>query len=126
MKIGIVGSRDYPLEAFVRAFVRGIHARVPDAIIVSGGARGVDTWAADEARKCGMQVEVHPADWEGRGRGAGLERNSVIVARSQLLVAFWNGVSRGTVDSIRKARRAGKRVTVIGLDGGRVPIESLG
>ncbi len=124
MKIAVVGSRFYPHEHLVRAFVRQTADKAPDTVIVSGGARGVDSWAADEALRCGLAVEEHPADWGGPdGRRAG---NSTIVARSEVIVAFWNGKSRGTKDTIDKATRLKKRVFVVTLDGGKVPIRPAG
>lgn len=124
MKVGIVGSRRYPAEHLVRGFVRNLAARAPDTIIVSGGARGVDAWAAGEARQMGLAVEEHLADWDGGGRGAGFARNSTIVACSASLVAFWDLVSRGTMDTVWKAHRKGIKVVVIGPDGNRVPMEA--
>tara|TARA_Y100000310_G_scaffold51341_1_gene47330 strand:+ start:1325 stop:1705 length:381 start_codon:yes stop_codon:yes gene_type:complete len=126
MKIAVVGSRFYPHEHLVRGFVRQIAAKDPTAIIVSGGARGVDRWAADEARLCGLEVEEHLADWDGPdGRRAGFVRNSTIVARSEIIVAFWDGKSRGTRDTCRKAERQGKRLFVIDI-AGKVPIRPGG
>ena len=124
MKIAVVGSRNYPYERLVRGFIQRVAAKDPETVIVSGGARGVDSWAADEARKCGLIVEEHIPDWEADGRRAGFLRNATIVARSEVIVAFWDGESRGTLDTIQKTQRAGKRLFVIDLDGGKVPISS--
>lgn len=124
MKIAIVGSRSYPHRHVVRDFVRLLAEKCPGATVVSGGARGVDTWAEEAAREFGLEVEVHLPDWS-RGRGAGMERNSTIVARSERLIAFWDGQSRGTLDSVRKAINLGKRVILLDEKGNqRSPAEA--
>jgi hypothetical protein len=108
-KIAIVGSRGYGNELQVRLYVQSLPK---DVIVVSGGARGVDSWAVDEAKKCGLETQVFKADWS-QGRGAGFARNSDIVKASDEVVAFWDGLSSGTQDTIWKARVVGKPVTVI-------------
>ena len=101
MKVAIVGSRNYPDLEKVREFVRDLSQ---DDIIISGGAKGVDETAEDEARKLGMEVISIPAEWNKYGRRAGLMRNDLIVAMADLVVAFWDGVSRGTKYTIDKAK----------------------
>lgn len=54
--VGVVGSREYPRMDDVTAFVRGLAAKYPDAIVVSGGARGVDRVAALSAQRVGLST----------------------------------------------------------------------
>jgi hypothetical protein len=44
---------------------------------------------------------------------AAYERNEKIVKNSQEIVAFWDGSSPGTADTIRLAKKFGKPVKVI-------------
>lgn len=91
--------------------------------IVSGGARGVDRLAEVYAFRNGMPLVVFEADWEGRGRGAGVERNAHIAAIADEVVALprsevVGGIMRpagetGTMDTVRKARLLGKPVSVL-------------
>ena len=60
----------------------------------------------------GLTVIIHHPDWETHGRKAGPLRNSKIVEDSDKVVAFWDGHSRGTQDTINKARRAGKLLAI--------------
>ena len=109
IRIAIVGSRDYPDLQAVRDYVSGLPK---DTLIVSGGARGVDSTAETTARAEGLQVMSIRPNWS-EGRGAGLARNTHIVENADAVVAFWDGVSRGTADTIAKARAKGIPVTVI-------------
>lgn len=111
MRLAVVGSRDYPTLGNVRAYVESLPQ---ETVIVSGGARGVDAVAEATARTRKMEVVVLRADWSTYGKAAGPMRNRVIVRDCDAMVAFWDGTSRGTADSIRAARAAGKPVTVIG------------
>lgn len=53
MRIGIVGSRDYEPRDAVREFVLKLP---PGQHIVSGGARGVDSWAESAAKELGHDL----------------------------------------------------------------------
>lgn len=109
-RVAIVGSRDYPYLGLVREFVNSLPLHVE---VVSGGARGVDRTAEFAARARGLSVRSIPADWNTHGRAAGFLRNTEIVAAADEVVAFWDGRSRGTFDTINKARAAGKPVRII-------------
>ncbi len=115
-RVAIVGSREFANLPLVRSYVRRqLHA---DTIVVSGAARGVDETAAQEARDCLLEVEEIPADWS-QGKGAGFARNTTIVEHADEIVAFWTAGSRGTLDTITKAVKAGKKVTIYGPTYGR-------
>jgi Predicted Rossmann fold nucleotide-binding protein involved in DNA uptake len=113
MRIAIIGSRDYIDLERVRNYVNSLPE---DTIIVSGGARGVDSAAESAARARGLQTIIFPADWEAHGKGAGFIRNADIVANADMIVAFWLGKSKGTLDTVQKACRQGKMV-IINPDG---------
>lgn len=112
MRVAIVGSRTWTDEATIRRYVDKLPAT---ATVVSGGSPGVDTMAEHAARARGLRVRVFRADWKRHGRGAGMVRNSKIIANADIVLAFWDGQSRGTKDSIDKAMAAGhvRRVTVV-------------
>ncbi len=108
-RVGVVGSRGFAPLSLVGKFV----ASLPDScVIVSGAARGVDRAAAVAARSRGLAVCELAADWS-KGRSAGVVRNAEIVRSSDVLVAFWDGVSPGTASSVEMARRAGVPVFVV-------------
>ena len=128
MKLGITGSRSIAQFDFLpyffkrdpafRAFCRehGMSRRRITAV-VSGGARGVDTLAAGAAEAAGLVSEVLPPDREKYpGRmiyRAYLERNRAIAEACDVLLAVWDGKSRGTLYTIEYARRQGKPVFLV-------------
>lgn len=114
MKYGIVGSRNFSDLGLVRRFVAKLK---DDDVVVSGGARGVDATAAKAARSRGIKVVEYIPDWDKLGKSAGYIRNQKIVDDSEVLVAFWDGNSKGTQHSILLARRAGKKVFIVNEDG---------
>lgn len=102
-----------------------------DTTIVHGDARGADRTAADEARKAGLVLEPHPAEWDKHGevddlvpcwcppekkvcKLAGFRRNEKMAALgADLCIAFWDGSSRGTVDMMERAARHGIPIDVV-------------
>jgi YspA, cpYpsA-related SLOG family len=102
---------DETLEAFVAR-----EGRLPGAVI-SGGCRGADAMGEHWARARGIPVVVFEPDWEEHGRAAGPVRNAQIVDACAALIAFPNAhTGRGTQNSIRRARRAGKPVVEVPVE----------
>jgi YspA, cpYpsA-related SLOG family len=85
----------------------------PDAVIVHGAARGVDRIAHQEAEKAGFLLEPHPAEWERYGKRAGFIRNEEMAnLGADLLIAFWDGRSRGTLDMMERCAKYGIPIEV--------------
>ena len=106
MKIAIVGSRDVVIEDIGRY--------IPDCEeIISGGACGVDTCAAEYARERGVKLTLFLPQYESYGRAAPIVRNKQIVDHADKIIAFWNGRSRGTLSVIKYAEKKGKPCDVI-------------
>lgn len=114
MRVLIIGSRDFPRLDMVRRYIFDLDQSEdgPHITVISGGAKGVDSIAEEEARAYGFNVEIYPADWKTYGRGAGLKRNIEMIERADMVVAFWDGKSPGTRHSIREALKRGKRMRI--------------
>ena len=109
MKICISGSRDF--KSLYK--IKTVLAKLPaDTTIVHGSARGVDMEADSSARQLGLQVEVYPADWDKYGKSAGHIRNKEMVIKCDGLIAFWDGMSKGTAGAIQCAKELGKPVVI--------------
>lgn len=106
MKVAVIGSRGLTvphLERYLPADVTEI---------VSGGARGVDSSAAAWARAHGVPLTEFLPEYDKYGRKAPLLRNLTIIDHSDLVLAFWDGQSRGTAFVIEKCRERGKPVQI--------------
>ena len=103
--LAVVGSRGWTnqvaLFSVLDAWV-GEHGR--PACIVSGGAKGADTFASYYAAARHVSFREFPADWT-RGRRAGPERNERMLAEATHVIAFCCGDTPGTRNSISIAER---------------------
>jgi hypothetical protein len=104
MRYAVVGSREFAKPDLVRRCLDMVLKKGEPFTIVSGGAEGPDTVAKEWGDANGVQVTVFPADWDRLGDKAGPARNAQIVDASDAMLAFWDGESNGTLDSIKRAR----------------------
>ena len=109
MRLAIIGSRNCPPVdiAFYLPFV-------PDTI-VSGGAKGVDTYAKKYAIKNNIPIIEFLPDYRKYGRKAPLMRNLQIVDNCDFLLAFWDGISRGTKFTIDYAEKRGVPLKIVSI-----------
>ena len=106
MKIAIVGSRSI--------IAPDLSKYIPDgAEIVSGGAKGVDTAAAEFAAKNGLKLTVFLPQYERYGRAAPILRNKEIVDYADKILIFWDGTSKGTLSVIEYAKKAEKPYEIV-------------
>lgn len=113
--VAVVGSRGFTDYTFLTSQLDAYRSQNLITKIVSGGATGADRLAARYAREKGIPLDEKRPNWNARGvynPKAGLERNTEIVAAADVVIAFWDGSSPGTRDTIRKARKMGKEVIV--------------
>ena len=109
MKLAVIGSRGIVVAELEKYIPQNAEE------IVSGGARGVDTCAAEYARSHGKQLTEFLPDYSRFGRGAPYKRNEEIVKYADEILAFWDGKSKGTEYVIGYAKSQNKRVTVINM-----------
>lgn len=116
MKIAIVGSRGFPAEESARHLI--LRTLQQGDELISGGAKGPDSWADDIARLKGLERHVLRPN-VGREapawafRKAAMTWNREIVEAADCVLAFWDGNSNGTANTIAWAAALGKPVTVI-------------
>lgn len=109
MKVAVIGSRDF--NDYER--LRDTLSLFPVSLIVSGGARGADALAERYADENDIQKEIYHAQWDLFGKKAGFLRNTTIIENSELVIAFWDGKSKGTRDSIGKASKQKKQTFIV-------------
>lgn len=81
--------------------------------IIVGCAQGVDAYTVEWCKRTGMSFEIYSADWKVYGKGAGHIRNSEMLCDSDIVVAFWDKLSKGTLDAIKKSEGVKKLCTII-------------
>ena len=81
--------------------------------IISGGARGVDSSAREYALAQGIRLREFLPEYGRYGRGAPLRRNITIIENADLVLAFWDGKSRGTKYVIDQCGKRGIPIRVI-------------
>ncbi len=105
MKIGIVGGRDFNNYNLLKKIINEFIATENSvSAIVSGGAKGANTLAEEFAKEIDVEMIVFRPDFQKDGRLAALARNTKIIEKSDVVFAFWDGKSRGTMDSVNKAK----------------------
>jgi len=109
MKVAIIGSRNIVLT--------DLEKYIPDGTdeIVSGGAKGVDTYAKEYAIEHNIPLKEFLPEYNLYKRGAPLKRNIQICEYADMVIAFWDGKSRGTkfvIDYCEKNNIPAKIITV--------------
>lgn len=125
-KIIVAGSRTFTDYTLLKS---ELDSRLKeDFILVSGCAQGADKLGEFYAQQRGLKIERHPAKWSdisvpnavikynkygAYNAMAGHNRNqemlnSILENEDKgLVIAFWNGVSKGTKNMIEIAEKAG-------------------
>jgi hypothetical protein len=131
-RIIIAGSRDFndytklndeSLKAIYRTFGKIDKNNVT---IVSGHAKGADSLGERFAKEYSLNLQIFPADWDKHGRSAGFIRNKEMATFAKgentessdetirgMLIAFWDGESKGTKAMIELAKNKKMPVVVI-------------
>jgi len=109
LKVAVIGSRNF--QDYDR--LKRILDLYPIKVIVSGGAIGADSLGDKYADEKGLQKEIYKPDWDLFGKSAGFLRNTTIIENSNMVVAFWDGASKGTKDSLDKAKKLKKTTLIV-------------
>jgi hypothetical protein len=117
MKVLVTGSRKFADPFAASLAINERIANLPAGVtVIHGGALGADQMAAEAAERLGLPIQAFYADWDKHGKKAGIIRNLQMLAeRPDLVIAFWNGSSRGTGHTITEARKRSIPVEVIPL-----------
>ena len=107
MKVAVIGSRTLHLEDLSNYLPPGTTE------IVSGGAKGIDADAKRYARQHGIALTEFLPDYPQYGRGAPLKRNLQIIEYADMVLAIWDGKSRGTKFMIDHCKKKNVPLRVI-------------
>jgi hypothetical protein len=115
-RILVTGSRGFADRLAVETTLRNTlrDPRTGDVVVHGACPNSPDNYAAAWCAVRDIAQERHPADWQAHGKAAGFIRNQEMVdAGADLCLAFWDGESRGTLDCITRAVKAGIVVRII-------------
>lgn len=110
MRVIIAGGRDFK-DWGLFSHVWAKH-RDDITTLVTGGAEGADQMAERYAEEDGLHTAQFLPDWNAHGKAAGPRRNERMAQYAEVLIAFWNGTSKGTKNMISEALRYGLEVHV--------------
>lgn len=118
IRVIIAGGRDYADRKKLFAKCRRILStyrdnNLPIEIVNGKCPTGADFHAVAFAKKEGYSIVYFEANWDLFGLAAGGIRNGEMADYANVLIAFWDGKSRGTADMIAQARRNKLIVRVI-------------
>ena len=107
MRVAVVGSRNLT--------VKDLDVYLPEDVteIVSGGAKGIDSCAREYALAHGIKLTEFLPEYSRYGRSAPIKRNITIIENADLVLAFWDGSSRGTKFVIDECKKRGIPVKIL-------------
>ena len=106
MKIAVIGSRGLT--------VRNLEKYLPKETteIVSGGAIGIDSCAREYALINKIKLTEFLPEYKKYGRCSPLKRNLQIIDYADLVLAFWDGKSRGTKYVIENCKKKNRKIRI--------------
>lgn len=117
----IAGGREFNDVDLMYATLEPFRTQIDE--VVSGHARGADKMGEMWAHEHNIPVKLFPAQWNIGGgkvdKMAGFKRNKDMAKYGTMLIAFWDGQSRGTGHMIRTMYEFGKPVKIIHYDDNR-------
>ena len=116
-RIIVAGSRDFTDKEKLYRVLNNYLSHVKDKVeIVSGHCRGADMLGEQYAKDHNIPVVLFPADWNTYGKRAGYIRNKQMAEYAAedggMLIAFWDGESKGTKMMVELAMKNGLTVHV--------------
>lgn len=109
MKIAVIGSRNLS--------IKNLEKYLPENVteIISGGAKGIDSDAKEYALKNNIPITEFLPEYSKFGKSAPLKRNLRIIEYADMVIAFWDGKSRGTEFVIKNCKKMNVEIKVYTL-----------
>jgi hypothetical protein len=112
MRVIIAGSRGFNDYVKLSGVCDFLLQDQTDIEIVSGTAYGADQLGERYAKERGYPVKQFPADWVRHKKAAGYIRNEEMAEYGDMLIAFWDGESKGTKHMINLAIEHGLKLSI--------------
>ena len=122
LRVIVAGGRDFTNVNVMATALNNLQdvdhvIEIEKLTLICGMARGADLTAYKLFKEVGLPVEVYPADWDQHGKQAGFIRNTQMAGVADMLIAFWDGESKGTAHMIDTARKHNLIVLVFNYEG---------
>ena len=104
MRVIIAGSRTITDYSVVYEAIIESKWKNDIKVVVSGGAKGVDSLGERFARENNLEIDRYLANWNKHGKSAGYIRNQQMAMNADALIAVWDMKSKGTGHMIEIAQ----------------------
>lgn len=104
-KVIIAGSRKFDDYQLLKDKCDQILYGIENIEIISGGSVGADFLGELYAQEKNYKFRRFLPEWNKYGKSAGPIRNNQMAKSADMLIAFWDGKSKGTRDMIKKAKQ---------------------
>jgi len=106
MKVAVIGSRSLKINNL------DAYLPIDTNEIVSGGANGIDSCAKNFAIENNRLITEFLPEYAKYGKVAPLKRNLQIIDYADMVIAFWDGKSRGTKYLIDQCQKLNKPIKI--------------
>ena len=112
ISLAIVGSRSFNDYKLLCGVLKILQKKYDITRIVSGGAQGADSLGEKYGKENNIETLIFRAEWDKYGKAAGFIRNKTIVDNCDVVLALWDGKSKGTQHTINIAKEKNKKVYI--------------
>lgn len=134
VNLAIIGSREFNDYELLTKIMKPLLQILSQKQItfISGGAIGADLLGEKWADEMGISKKIFKADWDNLENSvenpckikynkfgkpynclAGFNRNKDIIRNADIIFAFWDGKSKGTLDSLTLAKNEKKETFIV-------------
>ena len=82
-------------------------------LIITGGAKGIDTIAEQYADEHNIPKLIVRPEYERYKRAAPIIRNKIMVEQADVVLVIWDGKSKGTLSTINYAKQLNRELIII-------------
>ena len=107
MKILIAGSRN------IDTFDLSPYIPKETTLIISGGAKGIDTIAEKYADEHRISKLILLPQYNLYGKSAPIKRNEMMVNIADTVIIVWDGNSRGTKFTLQYSKKKNKNIILV-------------
>ncbi len=113
VKLAVVGSRTFDNYSLLCQKIEDLPLYSLITEVISGAAIGADHLGALFAIDKGLKLTEYYPDWKRYGKSAGFVRNKLIIQDADIVIAFWDRTSKGTLSSIELAKKYKKELHIV-------------